>query len=277
MGQYVASLDDMASQRFRDMRILKVGAALICGACLGILATSVPVQSTSEAANLASMPTSLRQSSMFSRQGQVLASLPGPSPWKELAIASLEASQNCGRDVAAKARLQSMMMNADSKTKAELARLSVRVQAKKKQVEAEGSDLPGGVAPLGDFWDPLSLAVSANEGQILYFREAELKHGRICMLATVGIYVGERFHPLFGGDIDAFSVSTDLFSAPALGPFWAAILVAAGGIEILRRLAGGKERRHRVLLLSSPQEQFQETSASIRLASKRTSTKRSSR
>jgi len=125
-----------------------------------------------------------------------------------------------------------MMMNADSKTKAELARLSVRVQAKKKQVEAETSDLPGGVAPLGDFWDPLSLATSANEGQILYFREAELKHGRICMLATVGIYVGERFHPLFGGDIDAFSVSTDLFSAPALGPFWAAILVAAGGIEI---------------------------------------------
>merc|ERR1712048_141565 len=122
----------------------------------------------------------------------------------------------------------------------ELARLSVRVQAKKKQVEAASSDLPGGVAPLGDFWDPLSLSASANEGQILYFREAELKHGRICMLATLGIYVGEKFHPLFGGDIDAFSVSNELFAAPALGPFWAAILVAAGGIEIFTSTGRGE-------------------------------------
>merc|ERR1711879_720588 len=46
--------------------------------------------------------------------------------------------------------------------------------------------------------------------------------------------------------------------------------------RFLHQRAGGKERRHRVLLRSSPQELFQETSASILLVSKKTSTTRSS-
>merc|ERR1711976_295812 len=116
--------------------------------------------------------------------------------------------------------------------KAELARIATRVEAKRKEVEADFSDLPGVVSPLS-YWDPLKLSAGATEGQILFFREAELKHGRVCMLASLGFVVGENFHPLFGGDIDAPSFSGDLFSAQAIGPFWLAILVAAGGIEIL--------------------------------------------
>jgi len=130
-----------------------------------------------------------------------------------------------------------MYMNLDSKSKAELARIATRVEAKKKEVEADFSDLPGVVSPLA-YWDPLKLSAGANEGQILFFREAELKHGRVCMLASLGFVVGENFHPLFGGDIDAPSFSGDLFSSQALGPFWLAILVAAGGIELLT--SGGR-------------------------------------
>jgi len=170
----------------------------------------------------------------------MLASLPsGGGPWKDLAIQTLEATQNCGRDVAAKAKLRSMFMNLDSKSKAEVARISVMAEAKKKQIEAstDFSDLPGVVSPFS-YWDPLKLSAGANEGQVLFFREAELKHGRVCMLASLGLVVGERFHPLFGGDIDAPSFSGDLFSSQALGPFWLAILVASGGIELLT--SGGR-------------------------------------
>merc|ERR1712086_734474 len=35
-----------------------------------------------------------------------------------------------------------------------------------------------------------------------YFREVEVKHGRVAMLGALGFLVGESFHPLFGGDID---------------------------------------------------------------------------
>merc|ERR1719198_1226017 len=58
----------------------------------------------------------------------------------------------------------------------------------------------GQTAPLG-FWDPAGLATDASEGRILFFREAEIKHGRVCMLAFVGIFVGEQYHPLFGATL----------------------------------------------------------------------------
>merc|ERR1712224_800128 len=38
-------------------------------------------------------------------------------------------------------------------------------------------------------------------GQALFYREVELKHGRVAMLAALGFLVGEQYHPLFGGDI----------------------------------------------------------------------------
>jgi hypothetical protein len=232
---YQASLEDADSRRI-STRTFKIGVALIGGACLMLLATPAVfpglLQSATEATNLASMPTTLQKSATFGRQGSLLASLPsGGGPWKELAIATLEATQNCGRDVAAKARARSMFMNLDSQSKAELARIAVKVDAKKKAVEAEFSELPGVVSPV-QYFDPLKLSAAANEGQVLFFREAELKHGRVCMLASLGFVTGERFHPLFGGDIDAPSFSSELFSAPAIGPFWLALLVATGGIEL---------------------------------------------
>ena len=63
--------------------------------------------------------------------------------------------------------------------------------------------MPGITAPFG-FFDPLGYCEQDGftEGKLRFFREAELKHGRVAMLASLGFLVAENFHPLFGGNID---------------------------------------------------------------------------
>ena len=61
---------------------------------------------------------------------------------------------------------------------------------------ADISDLPGALPPLGA-WDPLGLSNNINEDGLRQYREAELKHGRVAMMAVVGMLVQEAFHPLF--------------------------------------------------------------------------------
>jgi len=50
--------------------------------------------------------------------------------------------------------------------------------------------IPGALEPVGLF-DPLGFAEKANEATLKRYREAELTHGRVSMLATVGFLVGE--------------------------------------------------------------------------------------
>ena len=50
--------------------------------------------------------------------------------------------------------------------------------------------IPGALAPVG-FFDPLGFAAKANEATLKRYREAELTHGRVAMLAAVGFLVGE--------------------------------------------------------------------------------------
>jgi len=72
---------------------------------------------------------------------------------------------------------------------------------------AEASDndfcygLPGNIAPAGNF-DPANLLglEAATKEQVYRWREAELTHGRVGMLAATGFLVQEKFHPLFSGD-----------------------------------------------------------------------------
>ena len=45
--------------------------------------------------------------------------------------------------------------------------------------------------------DPLNLVEDCAKEEILRFREAELMHGRVAMMATLGFIVQEVFHPLF--------------------------------------------------------------------------------
>jgi len=91
------------------------------------------------------------------------------------------------------------------------------------------SDMSGVTGPLG-FWDPLGFSTEASEGKLLFYREVELKHGRICMLASLGILVAENFHPLFGGDIDVPAYVA--FQQTPLETFWQAVIAAVAIPEI---------------------------------------------
>merc|ERR1711990_317241 len=96
-----------------------------------------------------------------------------------------------------------------------------------------------------DVWDPTNYCKQrgVTEGKIKFYREVELKHARLAMLASVGIIVGENYHPLFGGDIDVPSYLA--FQQTPLQAFWPAVVFAIAIPEIFSVLSfepvpGGK-------------------------------------
>merc|ERR1711904_386046 len=89
--------------------------------------------------------------------------------------------------------------------------------------------LLAGITRLG-FFDPLAFTTRHSGGKLLFYREVELKHGRVAMLAALGILVGEQFHPLFGGDIDVPSYVA--FQQTPLENFWPAVVTAIAIPEI---------------------------------------------
>jgi hypothetical protein len=61
-------------------------------------------------------------------------------------------------------------------------------------------DLVGSSAPLG-FFDPLGFSKGASDATIQKYRDSELKHGRVAMLAVFGWLTQEKFHPLYDGKL----------------------------------------------------------------------------
>merc|ERR1719326_1269893 len=62
------------------------------------------------------------------------------------------------------------------------------------------TDRLGGVGisePLAEGFDPLGFASRADAAELIKYREAELKHGRVAMLAVPGFLLSEDFHPFF--------------------------------------------------------------------------------
>merc|ERR1719327_964946 len=90
-------------------------------------------------------------------------------------------------------------------------------------------EMPGITDPLG-FFDPAGFTEGASEGKVRFYREVELKHGRVAMLAAVGFLVGEQFHPLFGGDIDAPGIMA--FQQTPLETFWGQVLLVISSLEV---------------------------------------------
>ena len=82
-------------------------------------------------------------------------------------------------------------------------------------------NMPGVTAPLG-FFDPVGFCEGASEGKIRFYREVELKHARVGMLAAVGFLVAENFHPLWGGNIDVPSYIA--FQETPLQTFWPVVV-----------------------------------------------------
>jgi hypothetical protein len=86
-------------------------------------------------------------------------------------------------------------------------------------------DIPGALSPVG-FFDPLGFAAKADEPTLKRYREAELTHGRVAMLAVVGFLVGEAVESktvLFNGQVSGPAITHLAQVNPV---FW--ILLGAG-------------------------------------------------
>merc|ERR1719472_771842 len=89
--------------------------------------------------------------------------------------------------------------------------------------------LPGGANILGE-WDPAGFLEGKDKDTVFKYREAELTHGRVAMLASLGFLVQENFHPLFSGD-----GGPAIEQIPALPPaLWFLMTLGIGAAEALR-------------------------------------------
>merc|ERR1712032_1703802 len=97
--------------------------------------------------------------------------------------------------------------------------------------------IPGALPPTG-FFDPLGLAEKATDATLLRYREAEVTHGRVAMLATVGFLVGEKVEGssfLFDASIKGPAI-THLSQVPTL--FWLLLVLSIGYTENKRAVVG---------------------------------------
>ena len=88
---------------------------------------------------------------------------------------------------------------------------------------------PGISAPLG-FFDPLKFSSKVSESKFKFYQEAEFKHGRVAMLASVGFPLAEQYHPLWGGKIDVPSYIA--FQATPLQTFWFDVILFIAIFEV---------------------------------------------
>ena len=105
--------------------------------------------------------------------------------------------------------------------------------------------MPGALPPVGIF-DPLGFADKADSAVLGRYREAELQHGRVAMLAAVGMLVTEEpieFHPLFESwNKDIGPAIRHLDEVRAVSPlFFELLAVLIGSLEINRAIKGWKE------------------------------------
>jgi hypothetical protein len=88
----------------------------------------------------------------------------------------------------------------------------------------------GITAPVG-FWDPMGLSVGKSDETMNYYREAELKNGRVAMAACLGWFItAGGTHPAFDGKL-----SSDPLEAAKELPFvaWLQFILGCGAIEWL--------------------------------------------
>jgi len=99
--------------------------------------------------------------------------------------------------------------------------------------------LPGALAPVGEF-DPLNFLEDLPVQEIKRYREAEVTHGRVSMLACIGYLVAEKFHPLFNGEVTG-PANSHLAQVQQISPFFFAWLVTAIAVSEFGRARTGWE------------------------------------
>merc|ERR1719310_1112293 len=96
-------------------------------------------------------------------------------------------------------------------------------------VQAKVGGLVGDCAPLG-YFDPFGFSKDASPETMKKFREAELKHGRVAMLAAWGMITADKFHPLFNGKLSSNPLLA-ITQVPKLGLIQ--IFVFIGFMEVI--------------------------------------------
>ena len=99
--------------------------------------------------------------------------------------------------------------------------------------------LPGALAPLG-FFDPLGFSKDADLNTVKRYREAEVMHGRVSMMAVLGYLIGESTPTItYGMDVHHTIANNQIPEVPGtvLFPFFLAINIA----EAWRASAGWVE------------------------------------
>jgi hypothetical protein len=97
--------------------------------------------------------------------------------------------------------------------------------------------IPGALAPFGVF-DPLGLAENLDESSLKRYREAEITHGRVSMLAVIGFLVGEKVEGssfLFDASVKGPAIN-HLAQVPA--PFWGVLAIGIAKLELDRAKFG---------------------------------------
>jgi len=176
------------------------------------------------------MPTMLRSGGAFGpasmavqaaqNQLKMYGIRPSPIEISALNVVDLNSRQ---RDVSANAKAPVSgwdLIDPDTRTRL----VEILDEVKNKDM------LLAGVSAPMNYFDPLMLSTTVDGAKLLFYREVELKHGRVAMLAALGIIVGENFHPLFGGDIDVPAYLA--FQQTPLQKFWPAVVTALSIPEV---------------------------------------------
>jgi len=88
----------------------------------------------------------------------------------------------------------------------------------------------GVTAPVG-FFDPIGFSKGKSDKTMTYYREAELKHGRVAMAACLGWYItSSGVHPAFNS-----ALSSNPIEAAGQLPFvaWLQFILGCGAVEWL--------------------------------------------
>jgi len=153
----------------------------------------------------------------------------GSSPFQELALAQIAST----RDPSMRGEVQKVFASMDPVHQNTVKKLSkeviVRAESLVDTIKLE--EMAGITAPFG-FLDPLGMSNGKGSSDLYFFREVELKHGRLAMLGTLGIVVAEKFHPLYGANADWTNAAEYHIKPVLLEKFWPATVLLAGIAEL---------------------------------------------
>merc|ERR1712226_1043174 len=118
------------------------------------------------------------------------------------------------------------------------ARTQVRTRAQAGKMTRMNFGEDAGVLPPVGYLDPLGFGEKASPERLRWFREAELKHGRVAMLAAVGFLVGENpdlktalfpSNPEYAG---SNGLAMNTYTDHNLDTFWYAFVAGVGALEV---------------------------------------------